>query len=258
MIDHLYKYYQQEEQYLRYQQEEEQREQLEEINRQQELERQDWVDNDKPVTSKRHRLVKARTSLQFDNDLQPFLINGTDLLPLSDEYIKFAKQMLVYIPILPTNERVYDLALYLSMYEIEDIESDFDTYLQLCKQYLVQQNIINDKTQTTKYASTFVRPAKRLIASLDNLFEIQQEIDVQLKKKYGDPVYIGPQDKLYTYNQVADEYENYGDDYYSLNEWAVMNGYRKFSIYDKKFHDANYVFNWCRKYGIQIDKDIVH
>lgn len=194
---------------------------------------------------------QARTSIQFDNDLQPFLINGTDLLPLSDEYINLAKKMLTYIPILPTNERVYDLALYLSMYNIENIENDFNKYLQLCKQYLVNQNIINDKTQTTKYA-------KKLIASLDNLFEIQQEIDVQLKKKYGDPVYIGPQDKLYTYNQIADEYENYGDDYYSLDEWAVMNGYRKFNIYDKKFTDKNYVFNWCRKNHIFINNEIIY
>jgi len=196
------------------------------------------------------RLI-ANTSIQFDNDLQPFLINGKDLIELDDEYIKLAKEMLSYIPIIPTNERVYDLALYLTTYNTEDIENDFDNYLQLCKNYLVNQNLIKEDTKTTHYARR-IKTAK-----LDNLFIIQQEIDSELRKKYGNPVYIGPQEKLYTYNQIADEYENYGDDYYSLDEWALMNGYKKFDIYKKQFNDANHVFNFCRKYGIRVNKDIV-
>ena len=196
------------------------------------------------------RLI-ARTSIQFDNDLQPFLINGKDLIELDDDYIKLAKKMLSYIPIIPTNERVYDLALYLTSYDIEDIKNDFDNYLQLCKHYLVNQNLIKEDTKTTHYAER-IKTAK-----LDNLFEIQQEMDIELRKKYGNPVYIGPQEKFYTYNQISDEYENYGDDYYSLDEWALMNGYKKFDIYKKQFSDANHVYNFCRKYGIQVNKDIV-
>ena len=196
------------------------------------------------------RLI-ANTSIQFDNDLQPFLINGKDLIELDDKYIKLAKKMLSYIPIIPTNERVYDLALYLTSYNIEDIEDDFDNYLQLCKHYLVNQNLIKEDTKTTHYARR-IKTAK-----LDNLFEIQQEIDSELRKKYGNSVYIGPQEKLYTYNQVADEYENYGDDYYSLDEWALMNGYKKFDIYKKQFNDVNHVYNFCRKYGIRINNEIV-
>lgn len=200
---------------------------------------------------------QARTSIQFDNNLQPFLINGTDLIELDDEYIKLAKKMLSYLPILPTNERVYDLALYLCLYNIEDIEQNFDTYLELSKNYLVNQKLLDKNVQTTNYAKLNKFSKLNKLSKLDNLFIIQQELDTLIKQKYGNPAYIGPQDKLYSYNDIADEYERYGDDYYSLDEWALMNGYRKFDIYKKSFNDANHVYNFCRKQGLRINNEIV-
>ena len=97
-----------------------------------------------------HKRLIAQTSLEFDNNLQPFLINGADILPLSDEYIKMAKQILAYIPILPTSERIYDIALYLTSYDLQNIKNDIDTYINLVKQRLINQKLLNDKAQITK------------------------------------------------------------------------------------------------------------
>lgn len=94
------------------------------------------------------RLI-AQTSIEFDKDLQPFLINGYDLLPLNDIYIKLSKQILMYLPILPTNERIYDIALYLAQYDDNDIADNISSYVEQVKNYLIDKKLLNEEAQST-------------------------------------------------------------------------------------------------------------
>lgn len=94
------------------------------------------------------RLI-AQTSIEFDKDLQPFLIKGNDLLPLNDIYVKLAKQILMYIPIMPTSERIYDIALYLTQYDEQDISDNMDIYVDKVNNYLIDKKLLNDNAKTT-------------------------------------------------------------------------------------------------------------
>ena len=168
------------------------------------------------------RLIKARTSIEFDNELQPNLINGDTLIKLDDEYMNLAKKILRKFPIMPTSERIYDTAKYLSLYKIEDINNDFDTYVELCKNYLKNTGI-----QDLKYK---VASLKRIASEKD-----LEDIIYDSYKQYddsGEPIFYEKDIKIgrfnYTFKMEVVEYP----DKYLL----------KFFIDDKFLEESYFLF----------------
>ena len=87
---------------------------------------------------------------------------------------------------------------------------------------------------------------KRLIAI--NEIGIKQEIENAVFKALNtNHVYIDHKYKLYTEEELENEYENQLDDYYSLDEYLQMQGFAKFNINNKKFNSKTHILNWFNK-----------